>query len=307
MALFRQLRTGLWQDGFILGLKPKEKYFYIYLMTNARTTQCGIFKLVKPLAELELGYDRETIDELLKSFVDYGKIDYCEETDEIMVVNWIKYNFINSKNTILCINKELKDVKNKEFVKILYKLCVEKDYPIEQIFNGILLDLQKNEEVIPSETDNKETENSITPGEGGIYSEADDKGLSGPYEAPYKPLGEEEIYINKTNNKQKVFNKNIKSKDEKSISRVLVEFSKNIKKASKSEVKKLVCWTKKFEEEFIIAAINQAVKYNVKHIGYIEGVIKNWVSQGITTVKELMKKVNRTSGRVNFDAYEYVD
>lgn len=92
-----------------------------------------------------------------------------------------------------------------------------------------------------------------------------------------KPLGEEEIYINKSNNKQKVINnRNIKSKDEiKSISRILVEFSKNIKKVSKVEAKKFKEWRKEFDEDFIIAAIKQSVKYNIKHIGYIEGIKVN--------------------------------
>lgn len=296
MALFRQVRTGFWQDGFILGLKPEEKYFYMYIMTNARTTQCGIFKLVKPLAQLELGYDGETLDRLLKSFRDYGKIDYCEETDEIMITNWAKYNFIISKNTIICINKELKEVKNKEFVKRMYRICLERNHPVKDIFNGIVVDGLK----IEKESDNAFLE---TESEEMDSLKADKEGLSSPFEAPYKPLGEEEIkeeiYINKSYNKQKVMNK--------SISRILLEFSKNIKKASKAEIEKFIQWRKDFEEEVIIKAIEQAVKYKAKHIGYIESIIKSWAAEGITTMKELMKKLDRPKARVNFDAYRYVD
>ena len=139
MAVFRQVRTSFWQDGFILELKPEEKYFYMYLMTNARTTQCGIFKFVKSLAQFELGCDKETLDRLLKSFKEYGKIDYCEETDEIMLINWAKYNFIINRNTIICINKEIKEVKNKEFVNRMYKICLERNHPVKDIFNGVVV------------------------------------------------------------------------------------------------------------------------------------------------------------------------
>ena len=134
-------------------------------------------------------------------------------------------------------------------------------------------------------------------------SKADREGLSSPFEAPYKPLGEEEIkeeiYINKSYNKQKVTNK--------SISRILVEFSKNIKRASKTEIEKFIKWRKTFEEDVIIKAIEQAVKYKAKHIGYIESIIKNWAAEGITTMKKLMKKLNRSKPRVNSDAYRYLD
>lgn len=137
MAIYRQIQTAFWLDSFILELTPEEKFFYIYLMTNLKTTQCGIFELHKRIMETETGYNRETIDKLLKRFIDYGKILYCEKTREVMIVNWIKYNFINSRNTILCINREIKTIKHKEFVAMFYELCKESGYPLETIFNGI--------------------------------------------------------------------------------------------------------------------------------------------------------------------------
>lgn len=153
MAVYRQLQVKFWQDDFSLELTPEEKYFYIYLMLNSKTTQCGIFKLHRKIMEVETGYNGDTVDKLLKRFVDYGKIHYCQETKEIMVANWIKYNFINSKNTILCINKELKEVKNQDFIIEFYKLCRKYEYPINEIFKGFnmeklcekqSLDLDKN-------------------------------------------------------------------------------------------------------------------------------------------------------------------
>jgi hypothetical protein len=68
MAIYRCVRTSFWQDDFVLELTPEEKYFYIYLMTNFKTTQCGIFKLAKKIVETEIGYNRETIEKLIKIF-----------------------------------------------------------------------------------------------------------------------------------------------------------------------------------------------------------------------------------------------
>ncbi len=306
MAIYRQLQTNLWQDEFILELEPLEKYLYTYLMTNPRTTQCGIYRLVKKLMELELGLEWETIYKILKKLMDNNKISYCEETGEIMLINWSKYNFINSRNTILCINKELKEVKNKEFIERLYTICLERNYPVEAIFRGIEVDAindKKEAEIVPLETFSEGMEDSILAIEDGNPLEEEMEGLSSPFEAPYKPLGEEEIkeeiYINKSYNKQKVTNK--------IISRILVELSKNIKRASKTEIEKFIQWRKTFEEDVIIKAIEQAVKYKAKHIGYIESIIKNWAAEGITTMKKLMKKLNRTKPRVNSDAYRYLD
>lgn len=293
MATYRYFRIEFWQDDFIAELTPEEKYFYAYLMTNPKTTQCGIFKLVKKFVEAETGYNRETIDKLIKRFIDYGKILYCEETKELMLLNWPKYNFTDSKNTILCINKELKEVKNKEFINVMYKLCLEqkldKKIDVKSIFKDIEIEMNSEE--------NEEKEG---------FSECH-KGSSESFEGAYKPLGEKEIekYEEKSSsNKQKVTNEN------KSISKVLLEFNKNICKPTKGDIEKMQSWIRGFEEEVIIAAIGEAVKYKAKHIGYIETVINNWRELGITTMEKLKqhkKPGSKDNNMCNAAAYKYVD
>lgn len=133
MAKFRQVHVEFWQDGFVLDLTPEEKYFYLYLMTNSKTSQCGIYELPKRIIETETGYNRETVDKLLQRFIDYGKIKYSEVTKEVFIVNWIKYNMIKSSKVIACIKKELEQVKNKEFVEEFITLCKQYGYPIDTV------------------------------------------------------------------------------------------------------------------------------------------------------------------------------
>jgi hypothetical protein len=61
-----------------------------------------------------------------------------------MILNWFKYNFKYNKRTILEINKELKNIKNKEFIKQLYDICLEREYPVKEIFCGIILACAEN-------------------------------------------------------------------------------------------------------------------------------------------------------------------
>ncbi|WML34837.1 hypothetical protein [Clostridium sp. OS1-26] len=193
-------------------------------MTNFKTTQCGIFKLAKKIVEAEIGYSRETIEKLLKRFVCYGKIAYCEETKELMILNWMKYNFSSSKNTIACINKELKEIKHKEFRNILYKICVDRDYPVEEIFKDIEVDIDCDGENIKNKTECdekdiyvniedevkynrknacKDIEADTSYVDEGIEEEIDydlentfevdgDEKIISPYEGAYKGLGEKE-------------------------------------------------------------------------------------------------------------------
>ncbi|WP_139904801.1 hypothetical protein [Clostridium thermarum] len=144
MANFKQIDMRFWQNDFVLGLTPEERYFYMYLVTNTMTTKCGIYKFNLKVAELETGYPAEVIERLLQSFESYGRIVVSKSTKEIMIVNWFKHNFKNSKRTIQEINKELKDVKNKEFLKHLYDICLGREYPVKEIFSGIRLKCDEN-------------------------------------------------------------------------------------------------------------------------------------------------------------------
>ena len=130
MAVYRHIHIDYWQDGFILDLTPEEKYFYIYLMTNSKTSQCGIYELPKRIIETETGYNRETVEKLIKRFEEYGKIIYCDETKEIFLKNWIKHNKAVSAKVIKCVEKEILKVKSKELIDLFFKECNKYGYPI---------------------------------------------------------------------------------------------------------------------------------------------------------------------------------
>jgi DnaD/phage-associated family protein len=131
MAVYRQIHVTFWQDDFVLDLTPEEKYFYLYLMTNSKTTQCGIYEIPKRIIQFETGYNAETVDKLLKRFIEYGKILYCEETKEVMLLRWIKYNGSTSPKVKACVSKELKNVKCGEFLNRYLSLCIEYGYSID--------------------------------------------------------------------------------------------------------------------------------------------------------------------------------
>lgn len=130
MAVYRNVQVNFWQDDFVLELTPEERYFYIYLLTCSKTAQCGIYPLPKRLAEMETGYNRETIDKLLERFMEYGKILYDAETKEIYIQNWLRYNPITNTNVEKCVLRELKSVKSKKFVHMFLQRCAEEEMNI---------------------------------------------------------------------------------------------------------------------------------------------------------------------------------
>lgn len=58
MAVYRQVHVSFWQDPWVLELTPEEKYFYLYLMTNSKTKQCGCYEISKKVMCIETAMER---------------------------------------------------------------------------------------------------------------------------------------------------------------------------------------------------------------------------------------------------------
>jgi uncharacterized protein YfaT (DUF1175 family) len=122
MAKYRQIHTTFWNDPLILDLTPEQKYFYIYLLTNPNVKQCGIYEISVRQITYHTGYNKETVEKLLELFVGLNKIVISKKTNEISIVNFLKYNYSASPTVKKCIEKELEEVKNKELIKYIYSI-----------------------------------------------------------------------------------------------------------------------------------------------------------------------------------------
>lgn len=258
MAKYRQLYTEFWKDGFVVELEPEEKYFYLYLLTNANTSQCGIYELPKKIIENETGYNRETVDNLIKKFEEYKKIIYSKETKEIIILNWFKYNEPNNANAIKCVNKELKKIKNRNFVKEVYfqysKNGLEVDKLFYEIEDGFIKDKNnKVKDIYISITDhgnsdygyknidrNSKFENKFIDIDENIEIETSDKHIARGYEGAYKGLVSKEIINNKQkeiNNKEEVISNSCCSNKEKESKYNNINKNSNCEFKSQEELK----------------------------------------------------------------------
>ncbi|WP_010530504.1 DnaD domain-containing protein [Lentibacillus jeotgali] len=284
MAKYRQVHIDFWQDGFVLDLTPEEKYFYLYLMTNSKTTQCGIYELPKRIIETETGYNRETVDKLLDRFKEYGKILYNESTREIMLVNWIKYNWINSKKVLSLINKELNDVKNHEFIRIFLQKCKEYGHRIDTLSitykNGM-------------DEKNEKTHN--------------DAGLI-PYEYPMDSLS---IDLVEEREEEIEREGEIEKEQQQQTSAIIQFWDGNGFGLNNIQGKnQLLSWLDdssfKQPEKVIRKAMEIACANNKRQLNYIEGILRNWENQSLLTLEEIeySKKEHKKQAATN-DGYNY--
>lgn len=136
MATFRSIQTSFWTDSWVVQLTPEQKYFYIYLLTNNRVSQCGIYEISLGQIAFETGYNKDTIEKLLKIFETKKKIIFSIQTSEICIINFSKYNFNSSPKVRIHIISELDKVKDRSLIQYLYGIdTIYKGYiyPIDTV------------------------------------------------------------------------------------------------------------------------------------------------------------------------------
>ena len=122
MAVFRVVKTNFWTDTKTEEFTPEDRYFWLYLLTNPHTTQLGIYEISLKQMAYELGYSREAVIALLERFEErYDMIIYSRDTKEVAIKNYLKHSVIAGGAPLKeLINKEIREVKNKDLVSIVF-------------------------------------------------------------------------------------------------------------------------------------------------------------------------------------------
>ena len=280
MAVYRHIHIDYWQDGFVLDLTPEEKYFYIYLMTNSKTSQCGIYELPKRIIETETGYNRETVGKLLNRFIDYKKIVYCEETREVFLMNWIKHNKIVSPKVKKCVYEELKKIKSMDMVNLFFKQCEGYGYTLDKSEIKINMGMDRVSIPIP------EVESNFEYG-----------------------------YGEKEKEKQKEKEKKEEKEKEKEVSHSVGRFKKlyeeNIGLINGVVAEWLIEISQTIDYNLFKKAIEIATDRGKCNKGYVSGIIKQWLDNNIRTYDDLkayeIGVKNRRDESGEYSQYKYAN
>lgn len=122
MAIYRNVQLSFWTDNKVEDdFTPEDKYFYLYLLTNPQTNICGCYEVSYSQLTNQTGYNKDTVNRLLDRFENVHKIiRFNKSTKEILVLNWYKYNWSKSGDTLKGILKVAEHIKSKEFKKYVF-------------------------------------------------------------------------------------------------------------------------------------------------------------------------------------------
>lgn len=129
MAIYRNVHLSFWDDSKVVDdFTPEDRYFMLYILTNPHTNLCGCYEISMKKIETELGYTRDSIENLINRFKNFHKvIDYDYDTKEMLVKNWHKYNWTSSCKLDKPLKSEIESIKNIEFKRYLADLYNKRD------------------------------------------------------------------------------------------------------------------------------------------------------------------------------------
>lgn len=129
MAIYRTISMSFWTDSKVVDdFTPEDRYFYLYLFTNPHTNLCGCYEVSIKQVAYETGYSLDSINMLLKRFEEvHNVIRYSDNTKELLLLNWHKYNWTSSDKFRKPLLKEISEVKDKAFREYLQNIADGKE------------------------------------------------------------------------------------------------------------------------------------------------------------------------------------
>lgn len=127
MAIYRNVSLSFWEDIKIVDdFTPEDRYFYLYLLTNPHTNLLGCYQVSFKQMINETGYNKDTIEKIIDRMVNiHNVIIFDNETNEIFIKNWYKYNWTRSEKLLKKVEKLIEYIKSEELKKHLEKILIQ--------------------------------------------------------------------------------------------------------------------------------------------------------------------------------------
>jgi|GEM_PF-5308853 len=174
MAISRVVSTDFWNDSKVLDeFSAEDRYFMLYLLTNPRTTQLGIYELSLSKASNELGYSIDVIKVLLDRFeTKYDLIKYNKATGEVAIKNFLRHSIIKGGKPVMdCLLKEEKKVKDKSLLQYIFNNLSNYEDSLNNTVKDFIRDIQSNNN--DNDNDNERIVPRIVPRIVDVSSEDD--------------------------------------------------------------------------------------------------------------------------------------
>lgn len=272
MAIKRIVDTSFWQDATVVDkYTVEDKYFLLYLMTNPHTRQCGIYLLPRKYIAFEMGYSLEVVMSLIKRFQDeYKNIVYSEETQEIAVLNAMKYNIVKGGKPVEdLIRKELSNIIDANLIMDVYKNMREFWSASSRAIDNSVKELF--EEEIKARGKSLNSSKSLNANDNG-NGNGNENEISSP--------------LTSSDTLHDTYDD---TSDKDNYSEIVAALAKEITPTpSLTWIDEIDGYLKAgIQEEVILHAIQEAVDNNVRTWNYVRAILRDYLSNNVKTMDDV--------------------
>ncbi|WP_161877692.1 DnaD domain protein [Alkalibacterium sp. MB6] len=304
----RIVDTTFWTDMSVIdNYSVEDKYFSLYLMTNGKTTQVGIYSLPKKVISFETGFTSDVIQVLIDRFSkNYGKIIYSEDTQEVTVLQSLQYTILKGGKPVSdLLERELAHIKDSSLIastyeemKSFWELSKRSfDKTIKQLFEnelinrGLMKPQNDNESIndIEKEKENEiknEKENDIYIYSNNVNHNDNDNEESGAtnriQDVDSNEIALQERYIDFIRECQPTFSETVTPDNILSI-----YYSQLIGEINPIIENQLNQWKKNMPTSLVLEALQRSLKAN-NPLLYAASILSNWRKEKVSSLKDVV-------------------
>jgi hypothetical protein len=117
MGIYRTISVTFWTDPKVVDFSAEDRYMMLYLLTNPHANITGCFEINFRQMAFEMGHSTESVVCIIERLAEKHKIiQYCQQTSEILILNWYKYNWSGgSPNVLKAVKSSAESIKCDEF------------------------------------------------------------------------------------------------------------------------------------------------------------------------------------------------
>lgn len=291
----RVVDTNFWTDMQVMDhYSVEDKYFTLYLLTNGKSTQVGIYALPKKMMSFETGFTSEVVEVLLDRFTKtYGKIVYSEKTQEITFLNSLEFSVLTGGKPVRdLLERELSKVKDGALILATYEAMLDFwqlskrafDQTIKELFEveletrGFFQNENQNQRQNDSHNysqsqnqhHNQESGDDSGPATRATSQTADEEGLLESYATYLKRLKPELKKELTADNLVQTF-----------YAELIGDLSPHVETT-------LNGWLRAYPKSFILEALNRSLEAHFPLV-YADEILKNWHKQGATCFRDIIR------------------
>lgn len=121
MRQFTMVSPRVWRSQRFKDLSRSAQLAYLYLLTSEHQNMAGVYRLPPAYAGSDLGWTVDEFTKALEEVVAVGLAHRDEDTDEVMIAQWFKFNEPKGKTTIKGVENTLDKIES----ETLYELAMK--------------------------------------------------------------------------------------------------------------------------------------------------------------------------------------